>query len=495
MIFRKGEFFMSDYKKEGVDISYCQPKVDWTKVDCDFCIIKAGQRNYTDNMYESHYKNAKAKGMNVGAYWFLDKSSLTVEAAEKEADEFLKRLKGKQFDYPVFLDIEYTEHYNLGKSLASAMIRAFLQKVESAGYWVGLYTNLSWLTCIVEDDIKTRYAIWLAQWAPKPTYTGAYGLWQTGAQNMNGFPDKVDHNYCYVDYPTKIKAKGLNGYPKPSPTPTPPKPEPKLIPYPEGFTPMLQIPEKGNPYYNTIGNGGYSTCIIGKPTQEGLNTLSNCVGLSVDRFNEIIGAGKFVYLNYPPNGEDVYARAIKEGLEVSQEPSYGAILCFAKGKTGDSSDGAGHVATVEQMFDDGSIVTAESGYKASRPFWTTKRTNADGHWGGSGKYTFLGFVKNPKLYPKPVPPTPTPTPTPDCPYTEPTKAVKEGSTDKEGVMWMQWYLTELGYYDDDITGIFEIITLGALLAFQFKNGLDVDGSCGAATRQALKDAYAKQNSI
>ena len=59
----------------------------------------------------------------------------------------------------------------------------------------------------------------------------------------------------------------------------------------------------------------------------------------------------------------------------------------------------------------------------------------------------------------------------------------------EDVKWMQWYLTELKYYNDPITGIYDIFTLGSLLAFQFKNKLDVDGSCGPATRKALKAAY------
>jgi hypothetical protein len=31
----------------------------------------------------------------------------------------------------------------------------------------------------------------------------------------NGINGNVDHDYCYVDYPTQIKAKGKNGYAKP----------------------------------------------------------------------------------------------------------------------------------------------------------------------------------------------------------------------------------------------------------------------------------------
>jgi hypothetical protein len=36
----------------------------------------------------------------------------------------------------------------------------------------------------------------------------------------NGISGNVDHDYCYVDYPSQIKAKGKNGYPAPAPTPT-----------------------------------------------------------------------------------------------------------------------------------------------------------------------------------------------------------------------------------------------------------------------------------
>ena len=44
------------------------------------------------------------------------------------------------------------------------------------------------------------------------------------------------------------------------------------------YKPQLTIPNKGDPYYNTKKNGGYSEAIQGSPTQEGLDVLSNCVG-------------------------------------------------------------------------------------------------------------------------------------------------------------------------------------------------------------------------
>ncbi|MCR4759856.1 MAG: hypothetical protein K5705_06260 [Oscillospiraceae bacterium] len=201
--------------KQGIDISYCQTQVTWSEVKADFAIIKAGQRDFTDPMYESHYKGAKSAGIPVGAYWYLD--ALTIADAAKEADAFTDRLSGKKFEYPVFLDLENEAQFQLGKGKVSELIRTFLSRVEKAGYWVGLYMSKSHLETYVEDDIKSRYCVWLAQWdVSQPTYTGAYGLWQYSSKGKaSGIKGDVDLDYSNEDYPSKIKAKGLNGYGKP----------------------------------------------------------------------------------------------------------------------------------------------------------------------------------------------------------------------------------------------------------------------------------------
>ena len=51
---------------------------------------------------------------------------------------------------------------------------------------------------------------------------------------------------------------------------------------------------------------------------------------------------------------------------------------------------------------------------------------------------------------------------------------------------MQQRLANLGYLRTaEIDGDFGKITLGAVLAFQFENGLEVDGSCDTNTRKKL----------
>lgn len=230
------------------------------------------------------------------------------------------------------------------------------------------------------------------------------------------------------------------------------------------FKPRLTRPEKGNPFYNTKSNGGVSTAIKGAPTDKDCDVLANCVGYAAGRFNEILGSWK--YLSYPPNAENFVQAAKAQGLKCGDTPKLGAILVFAKGKVGDASDGAGHVAVVEEIKADGSIVTSESGYGCSNPWWLTTRKN-DGNWGGGAGYTFIGFIYQPN----------------EDSSTKPL--VKKGDIG-EYVKQMQSRLAETGYLRiNEVDGAFGKITLGALLAFQFENGLDVDGLCGTKTWTAL----------
>ena len=168
------------------------------------------------------------------------------------------------------------------------------------------------------------------------------------------------------------------------------------------FKPRLTIPEKGNPYYNTKKNGGYSEAIEGKPCEARLTVLRNCVGYAYGRFNEIVGAGKMVYLA-PVNAEKFiqYMNHKTKGVKSGMTPKLGACMVWQAGKTLNGSDGAGHVAIVEQINADGSVITSESGYNAKKAFWTQRRDNANGRWGESKNFKFLGFIYNPAVETEP----------------------------------------------------------------------------------------------
>lgn len=159
------------------------------------------------------------------------------------------------------------------------------------------------------------------------------------------------------------------------------------------FIPRLTRPEAGNKYYITRTAGGYSSAVKGSPTDAACNVLANCVGYAYGRFNEIVGEGVCKYLS-PVNAENFMQ--YKGSLEVGQEPRLGACMVWQKGATLTGSDGAGHVAIVEKIVSATEIVTSESGWNASKPFWTqTRKKGSDGNWGQGSGYKFLGFIYNP----------------------------------------------------------------------------------------------------
>ncbi len=212
----------------GIDVSEWQGNIDWKKVKSDnirFAILRAGYgREITqkDKKFEDNYKGCKEVELPCGAYWHS--YALSVEEAKKEASVCLEVIKGRKFEYPIYFDLEESEQIALGKSACTAIARAFFETVENAGYWVGLYTSKSLLENYISDEVRQRYAIWVAQYGVNsPTYKGKYGMWQkSNTGNVNGIQGNVDLDECYVDYPAEIKEAGLNGYKKdviPDPNP------------------------------------------------------------------------------------------------------------------------------------------------------------------------------------------------------------------------------------------------------------------------------------
>ena len=181
-------------------------------------------------------------------------------------------------------------------------------------------------------------------------------------------------------------------------------------------------PTKGNKYFIRKANGGYSTCIKGKPTDSQCNVLANCVGYACGAFNEELNLGYEKYhLNC--NAENFIERAIASGLSVLSKPVVGSILCWEG-----LGSRAGHVAIVIEVINNNCIRTAESGYGSSRPFWITKRYNNNGRWGLNANYRTRGFIVNPNYPYKPTPkPEPTPKPTPSDKFNIGDKVIINGS--------------------------------------------------------------------
>lgn len=177
-------------------------------------------------------------------------------------------------------------------------------------------------------------------------------------------------------------------------------------------------PTKGNKYFIRKANGGYSTCIKGKPTDSQCNVLANCVGYACGAFNEELNLGYEKYhLNC--NAEKFIERAIASGLSVIKKPIVGGIMVWEG-----LGSLAGHVAICTSVVNDNCVKTAESGYGSSKPFWTAKRYNNNGRWGLNSKYRYRGCVVNPNY---PYNPTPEPKPTPSDKFKIGDKVIINGA--------------------------------------------------------------------
>lgn len=214
---------------QGIDISRWQGEFDMDQAVSEgfrFAIIKAGGGDdglYKDSQFERNYENAKRLGLSVGAYWFS--KALTVDQARKEAEWFASCLTFKQFELPVYMDVEHVAMLDLGKRQLTDIIHAFCQRLEELGYWVGIYSSQSFFSSYMIDEELQRYAHWVACWGKSCSYEGrSFGMWQYGGETNQICSNKVagvvcDQNYMLVDYPAMIKAKGLNGFGLPEEAP------------------------------------------------------------------------------------------------------------------------------------------------------------------------------------------------------------------------------------------------------------------------------------
>lgn len=221
---------------KGIDISRHNGNYDLQRAKNEgysFAILRAGYTGYSDgvskakdNQFENNYAKAKAIGMPVGAYYFSIATSY-----QKGVDEanwlYENCLKGKQFEYPIYTDVEDdtgNKYYlrNAGKQATTDGIKGFCETLERLGYYVGIYaSDVSGFKDMMNIDQLTKYDKWVARYGSEPQYVKEYGMWQTSSSNIVA-GQETDTNEAFKDYPSIMKANGLNGYAKGSSAPAAP---------------------------------------------------------------------------------------------------------------------------------------------------------------------------------------------------------------------------------------------------------------------------------
>ena len=205
--------------EKGIDVSDIQGEISWPQVAANgikFAIIKAvGQTNegiYISKNWETYYQGAKNNNIKVGAYLY------TYAFNEAEADdelEFLfEALKDKQFEYPIFVDVEDPLLYqNCTPEQITTTTNYLCEKIAAAGYYPGIYASPNFLYNYMIPSSIGPYDIWIADWDGAVDWEKEYTMHQyTSDGSVAGISGRVDLDNSYVDYETKIKELGLNGW-------------------------------------------------------------------------------------------------------------------------------------------------------------------------------------------------------------------------------------------------------------------------------------------
>lgn len=188
--------FMNYYEDEtivskcGVDISSNQGDVDFSKLKnagCDFVMLKVGARGYSsgnivsDANFRDNMKSAKKAGLDIGVY-FCSQAVSKAEARE-EADEILDAISGYSVKYPVAFVMENVDDdmariEALDMTERTQIAKAFMNRIEDAGYKAMIYGDKEWLLTMVDMEELQDYDVWFAQDSDEPEYPYAFGMWQ-----------------------------------------------------------------------------------------------------------------------------------------------------------------------------------------------------------------------------------------------------------------------------------------------------------------------------
>ena len=205
--------------KFGIDISRHNGNFDLARAKSEgveFVILKGGGGDaglYTDAKFKENYETCKKLGLPVGVYFYS--RALTTEKAAAEANYFYENcLIGRQFELPVYIDVEEKAQFDLGRKALTDIVVKWCELIEAKGYFTGIYSNRYGFETYMDNSRLARFTHWTAAWN-KTRPDG--DMWQFGGETNLLRSTKVagvtcDQNYLYTDLEAVIKEKGFNGF-------------------------------------------------------------------------------------------------------------------------------------------------------------------------------------------------------------------------------------------------------------------------------------------
>lgn len=206
---------------KGIDVSKWQDGLDIGKVrkaGFEFAILRGGYTSTGDGktrnkdpLFEAFYKDAKRNGFPVGVYYYSCANTKRAGAADARF-LFDNCLKGRTFEYPVYIDVE-EERYQRNKKEATDAIIGFCDELKTLGYMGGVYASRNWFETRIDNTRIESVTKWVASWTAKKPQMNLKGfdLWQNSDSGKVG-SITVDTNVSFRNFPAHIKKHGLNGY-------------------------------------------------------------------------------------------------------------------------------------------------------------------------------------------------------------------------------------------------------------------------------------------
>ena len=221
----------------GIDVASYQTGIDFSRVPCDFAIIKATEgTNYVNPACNAQYSSAKGAGKLLGLYHYATGCNATAEA-----NYFIDSIRN--YVGSAILCIDWESGGNGAWGNMSYLKQLCQQVINRTGVRPLIYVQASAYAPVSQVARELNLGLWIAQYASmEPTGYQAHP-WNEGSYScairqysstgrLPGWGGNLDLNIAYMDKTAWLKYAAPSGS-KPAPAPKPaPKPVVKPAPAP-----------------------------------------------------------------------------------------------------------------------------------------------------------------------------------------------------------------------------------------------------------------------
>ena len=175
----------------GIDVSSYQGHINWELVsytDVSFVFIRSSMGVDKDRKFSANYNGAKKHGLKVSAYHYYRPNENSI----RQAESFLKSIRGCSFDMPIVLDIESRSTIQSDRRLILGLHK-FCDKIESeTGNRPIIYSGDHFFSNVLMNDFQ-GHELWIADYTNEPDNECSY--WQhSQTGSIDGIKGHVDLN-------------------------------------------------------------------------------------------------------------------------------------------------------------------------------------------------------------------------------------------------------------------------------------------------------------